>query len=63
MPAPGQIRDCNRIMLLSVLNQQGYKTIDLGIVPDEPCQLEGTLSRAISKGMHESSLQLWICRN
>lgn len=44
----GQIRDSNRVMLLSALKLAGYEVIDMGIVPDEPEKLKDRLENAIS---------------
>jgi molybdopterin biosynthesis enzyme len=34
LPA-GKVRDINSVLLLSCLQQYGYKTVDMGIIPDE----------------------------
>nr|XP_039255074.1 gephyrin-like isoform X1 [Styela clava] len=47
--AVGQIRDSNRIMLLSALKLAGYETIDIGIVQDEPEELRDRLENAMEK--------------
>lgn len=47
--SPGQIRDSNRAMILSALLLRGYRTIDMGIVPDEPRKLKEALQQALSR--------------
>ncbi len=44
--APGAIRDSNRPMLLSLLEDTGVETVDLGIVPDDTA----TLRQALDQG-------------
>lgn len=43
---PGQIRDSNRITLLSLLRQSGCDTVDLGRIPDD----EAAITAAIRRG-------------
>jgi molybdenum cofactor synthesis domain-containing protein len=45
-PGPGQIRDANRPALLAQLAADGLATADLGIVPDDECDLTGRLLAA-----------------
>ncbi|MEO6436052.1 MAG: gephyrin-like molybdotransferase Glp, partial [Tepidisphaeraceae bacterium] len=45
-PAPAQIRDCNTIMLLSLLRRLGCDAYDLGIVPDDPAQIRVAIEEA-----------------
>lgn len=47
---PGQIRDCNRSMLLAAAATAGAGTIDLGIARDVEGHLEGAVDRAIAVG-------------
>ena len=42
---PGTIRDSNRPMLLSLLEDAGVVPVDLGIIPDDPDVLRDALSR------------------
>lgn len=48
---PGQIRDCNRSMLLAAATAAGAEAIDLGIAKDVEGHLEGCLDRAIAAGV------------
>jgi molybdopterin molybdotransferase len=43
---PGKIRDANRPSLLALARQQGWKPVDLGIVPDDEVRLNRTLDEA-----------------
>jgi gephyrin len=43
---PGQIRDCNRAMLLAAARAAGAAAVDLGIARDGEGDLEGAVSRA-----------------
>ncbi|MET0697826.1 MAG: gephyrin-like molybdotransferase Glp [Acidimicrobiia bacterium] len=43
---PGAIRDSNRPMLLSLLEDAGVEPVDLGIIPDDPDVLRDALTRA-----------------
>ena len=43
---PGAIRDSNRPMLLSLLEDAGVEPVDLGIIPDDPDVLREALTRA-----------------
>ena len=45
-PAGAQIRDCNSIMLLSLLRRMGCDAYDLGIVPDDPAQVRAAVEAA-----------------
>lgn len=45
----GQVRDSNRITLLSALKAAGYQTIDLGIAPDDLGKLQLILEHALEK--------------
>ncbi|CAH0386166.1 unnamed protein product [Bemisia tabaci] len=45
----GAIFDSNRIMLISMLEKNGYPVVDIGIVPDEPSCLLEKLSLALSQ--------------
>jgi hypothetical protein len=47
---PGQIRDCNRAMLLAAAATAGADTIDLGIARDVEGHLEGAVDKAIAVG-------------
>lgn len=49
-PGPGQIRDCNRAMLLAAAATAGAETIDLGIARDVQGHLEGAVDKAIAVG-------------
>lgn len=44
--APGKIRDSNRHTLLAMVAREGWKAVDLGLVPDDEAQLIGVLERA-----------------
>ena len=44
--APHQIYDANRFILAGMLERLGVEVSDLGIVPDDPVTLAGTLRRA-----------------
>jgi molybdopterin molybdotransferase len=44
--APGMIRDSNRPMLKSLLDDTGVDVVDLGVIPDD----EGALRQALSEG-------------
>ncbi|KAK6639528.1 hypothetical protein RUM43_007801 [Polyplax serrata] len=43
---PGQVRDSNRVTLISMLKEEGFQAHDLGIVKDEPDALYSRLSKA-----------------
>uniref|UniRef100_A0A7S0UQY7 Molybdopterin biosynthesis protein CNX1 n=1 Tax=Polytomella parva TaxID=51329 RepID=A0A7S0UQY7_9CHLO len=47
-PAPGQIRDANRALLLAALSKAGADTLDLGIAKDTEGHLEACLARALA---------------
>lgn len=46
----GQIRDCNRAMLLAAAASAGADTVDLGIARDVEGHLEGCVDKAIAVG-------------
>ncbi|HWA42528.1 MAG TPA: gephyrin-like molybdotransferase Glp [Hypericibacter adhaerens] len=43
---PGQIWDANRPLLRALLEELGFETVDLGIIPDDPVALDRRLSDA-----------------
>ncbi|KAK4662937.1 hypothetical protein QC763_601860 [Podospora pseudopauciseta] len=43
----GEVRDCNRPTLISVISQAGFTPLDLGIVSDKQSNLETTLRQAL----------------
>ena len=45
---PGQIRDSNRRTLLSLLARDGFRTVDLGIAPDDEAIIESRLRSAVA---------------
>jgi molybdopterin molybdotransferase len=45
-PGPAQIRDCNTIMLLSLLRRMGCDAYDLGIVADDPAMIRIAIEEA-----------------
>lgn len=45
----GQVRDSNRITLLSALKQAGFPVIDIGIAPDDLGKLQLTIETALEK--------------
>lgn len=47
---PGQIRDCNRAMLLAAAATAGADVVDLGIARDVEGHLEGAVDKAIAVG-------------
>lgn len=47
---PGQIRDCNRAMLLAAVASAGAEAVDLGIARDVEGHLEGAVDKAIAVG-------------
>uniref|UniRef100_H2Y4D7 MoaB/Mog domain-containing protein n=1 Tax=Ciona savignyi TaxID=51511 RepID=H2Y4D7_CIOSA len=47
---PGEIRDSNRILLITTLQSNNFKTLDFGIVPDKPGELKAALLSACEKG-------------
>lgn len=49
-PGPGQIRDCNRAMLLAAAEAAGAVALDLGIARDEGGDLSACLARARAAG-------------
>lgn len=46
---PGQVYDCNRLMLLSILKENGFPTIDIGIVKDNVDSLLAALDRGLQE--------------
>jgi len=50
VPGPGQIRDCNRAMLLAAAEAAGAVAVDLGIASDEGGDLSACLARARAAG-------------
>ncbi|GBF94452.1 molybdopterin biosynthesis, partial [Raphidocelis subcapitata] len=50
-PGPGQIRDCNRAMLLAAAAAAGAGTVDLGIARDGEGDVEGAFARALAAGV------------
>ncbi|KAJ9178477.1 hypothetical protein P3X46_010356 [Hevea brasiliensis] len=48
----GQIRDSNRAMLLAAAIQQQCKVLDLGIASDDKEDLDRTMDKAFSAGIH-----------
>ena len=44
---PGQIRDSNRLTLLSLLARDGFGAVDLGIAPDDEAEIERRLTSAV----------------
>ncbi|KRX46485.1 Molybdenum cofactor synthesis protein cinnamon [Trichinella murrelli] len=51
----GQVRDSNRLMLISLLENNGFKAINLGIVPDDP----DSIVNVLYKGFEQA--QVVIC--
>jgi gephyrin len=49
-PGPGQIRDCNRAMLLAAAEAAGAVAVDLGVARDEGGDLSACLARARAAG-------------
>jgi molybdopterin molybdotransferase len=47
--ARGQIRDSNRITLLSLLRDSGFEAIDLGIARDDEVSITAAIDRAVSE--------------
>ncbi|KAK6196787.1 G4 quadruplex nucleic acid binding protein [Pestalotiopsis sp. IQ-011] len=45
----GEVRDTNRITLMSAAREHGYEVVDLGIASDQPSTLEETLRGALRK--------------
>ncbi|KAI8470687.1 MAG: molybdopterin biosynthesis protein [Monoraphidium minutum] len=50
-PGPGQIRDCNRAMLLAAAGAAGADVVDLGIARDTEGHLEGAFLKAVAAGV------------
>lgn len=46
---PGQIRDSNRLALRALLQSHGYKTIDLGLQPDDEDAIENAFIQGVEK--------------
>jgi molybdopterin molybdotransferase len=47
--ARGQIRDSNRITLLSLLRDSGFEAVDLGIARDDETSITAAIDRAVSE--------------
>jgi molybdenum cofactor synthesis domain-containing protein len=45
---PGQIRDSNRLTLLSLAREAGFEPVDLGLVGDDEAAIEETLRRGVA---------------
>jgi molybdopterin molybdotransferase len=45
---PGQIRDSNRLTLLSLLTRDSFRAVDLGIAPDDEGEIERRLTSAVA---------------
>lgn len=45
---PGQIRDSNRLTLLSLCRQSGFDVVDLGAARDDEDEIRGAISRGVS---------------
>ncbi len=45
---PGQIRDSNRIILLSMAKEAGFEPVDLGLIPDNEALIEEALRRGVA---------------
>ena len=45
---PGQIRDSNRLTLLSLLAEAGLEPVDLGLMPDDEGQIRAALDRGVA---------------
>ena len=46
---PGQIRDSNRFSLLAILERDGFKTVDLGLISDNKEAIRGTVLEGVEK--------------
>ncbi len=44
---PGQIRDTNRLTLLSLCRQSGFEAVDLGTARDDEDEIRGVISRGV----------------
>jgi molybdenum cofactor synthesis domain-containing protein len=44
---PGQIRDTNRLTLLSLCRQSGFEAVDLGAARDDEDEIRGVISRGV----------------
>lgn len=44
---PGQIRDSNRITLLSLVKEAGLEPVDLGLIPDDEQQIQAALEGGV----------------
>jgi hypothetical protein len=51
---PGQIRDCNRSMLVAAVREAGARVLDLGIAKDQVCAPHMRATRLSSSHMHLS---------
>lgn len=49
---PGQVYDCNRLMLLSILRENSFPTVDMGIVKDNV----DSLFVAMDRGLQEADI-------
>ncbi|MEL6982598.1 MAG: gephyrin-like molybdotransferase Glp [Actinomycetota bacterium] len=45
---PGQIRDSNRLILLSLASEAGFEPVDLGLIRDDEKAIEDTLRRGVA---------------
>jgi molybdenum cofactor synthesis domain-containing protein len=45
---PGQIRDSNRLTLLSLCRQSGFDAVDLGVARDDEDEIRGAVARAVA---------------
>ncbi len=46
---PGQIRDSNRITLLSLAKDAGFEPVDLGLIPDDEAAIEEALNNGVNR--------------
>ncbi|MEM8924445.1 MAG: gephyrin-like molybdotransferase Glp [Actinomycetota bacterium] len=46
---PGQIRDSNRLTLLSLLAESGLEPVDLGLVPDDDARIRAARDRGVAE--------------
>lgn len=46
---PGQIRDSNRITLLSLAKDAGFEPVDLGLIPDDEAAIEAALNNGVNR--------------
>ncbi|MEM9561900.1 MAG: gephyrin-like molybdotransferase Glp [Actinomycetota bacterium] len=45
---PGQIRDSNRLILLSLAQEAGFEPVDLGLIPDDEQAIEAALRKGVA---------------